>query len=322
MSLNRRAAALLLLLGGALIGARPAAALDTVRAVKASSVAWTFTVLDVGMQEGIFQKYGIDVEISSAGGDAKVQQALASNSVDFGLGSGPSMAFVAKGAPQIAVAAFASAPRNIGILVGADSPIKTVADLKGKTLAVTTTGSLTEWLAKQMAIQEGWGADGIKTAALGTFDASFAALEAHQIDAVVAAVEAGYRMEEKGSGKLLIGLDRYAPNFITHVVYARDALVKDNPDLVKRFLQGFFATIHFFKTNRDATIAIGSKVLDMSPTAMAKTYDYEISMFIDDGTFDPKAVEVLKKSWLDMGTLTSSPPDNKLFTTEFVPVKY
>jgi len=318
MKFPRSAFVLALLLAAAL----PARAADTVRAVKAASVAWTFTVLDVGMDQGIFQKYGIIVDISSAGGDAKVQQALASDSVDFGLGSGPSMAFVAKGAPEIAVAAFASAPRNISILVGADSPIKTVKDLKGKTLAVTTTGSLTEWLAQQMSIQEGFGQNGIKTAALGTFEASFAALEAHQVDGIVAATEAGYRLEEKGSGRILVGMEKYAPDFITHVIFARKELVKDKPDVVKRFLQGFFATIHFMKTNKAKTVEIGSKVLNMSPAAMGKTYDEEISMFLDDGRFEPKAVEVLKDSWIAMGMLPTKPKDDQIFTTEFVPVKY
>ncbi len=322
MNRQRRSFLFAILLGGTLAAAGPAAAADQVRAVKAASVAWTFTVLDVGMQEGIFQKYGIEVEISSAGGDAKLQQALASDSADFGLGSGPSMAFVAKGAPEIPVAAFASAPRNISILIGADSPIKTVKDLKGKTLAVTTAGSLTEWLAQQMAIQEGFGQNGVKTAALGTFEASFAALEAHQVDGIVAATEAGYRLEEKHAGRNLVGMEKYAPNFITHVVFARKALVQDKPDVVKRFLQGYFATIHFMKTNKAKTVEICSKVLNMSNAAMEKTYDYEISMFLDDGRFDPKAVEVLKNSWIAMGTLTEKPKDDQIFTTEFVPVKF
>ncbi|HUK61454.1 MAG TPA: ABC transporter substrate-binding protein [Stellaceae bacterium] len=322
MNFHRRALALALVIGACSWGTRPALALDTVRAVKAANVAWTFTVLDIGMEAGIFQKYGITVDISAAGGDAKVQQALASDSADFGLGSGPSMAFTVKGAPQIAVAAFAGAPKNISILVGADSPIKTVQDLKGKTISVTTAGSLTEWLAQQMSIQEGWGQTGVKTAALGTFDASFAALEAHQIDGIVAATEAGYRLEEKHKGRNLIGLAKYAPDFITHVIYARKALVTEKPDLVKRFLQGFFATIHFMKENKAKTDEISGKVLDASPAVSEKTYDAEISMFRDDGTFDPKALEVLKKSWIAMGMLPTVPANDQIFSSAFVPVKY
>lgn len=298
-----------------------ARAADTVRAVKASSVAWTFTVLDVGQQQGIFKKYGITVDITSAAGDAKLQQALASNSADFGLGSGPSMAFVAKGAPNIAVAAFAGAPRNISLVIGADSPIKTVKDLKGKVVAVTTAGSLTEWLTKQLAIQEGMGENGIKTAALGTFQASFAALEAHQVDGIAAATESGFRLEELHKGKILVGFEKYAPHFITHVIYARRELVKDKPDVVKRFLQGFFGTIDYMTKNRQPTLEIGEKVLNLSPKVMEHTYDYEISMFNHTGTFDPAALVVLKKSWIDMGTLKTKPDNSHLFTTEFVPVK-
>jgi NitT/TauT family transport system substrate-binding protein len=316
--MNRLVSALGIVLALAIGTARAA---DTVRVGKAASVAWTFTTVDVGKEEGIFAKYGVDLEISSLAGDAKVQQALASNSLDFGLGSGPSMAFTAKGAPNIAVAAWAGAPRNIGIIVGADSPIKSPKELKGKVIAVTTTGSLTEWLAKQMAIQEGIGAGNIKIAALGTFEASFAALEAHQVDAMVAAVESGYRLEEQHKGRILIGMEKYAPHFITHVVFARKEMVQKNPDEVRRFLKGFFATIAFMKANKDKTIEIGGRVLNLDKATMEKTYDYEISMLNDDGRFDPQAVKVLKDSWVELGTLPDRPKDDQVFTTQFVPVK-
>ena len=44
-------------------------------------------------------------------------------------------------------------------------------------------------------------------------------------------------------------------------------------------------------------------------------------MFTLDGSFDAQAVAVLKKSYVEMGTLPSEPPDSALFTTQFVPVK-
>src|SRR5450631_2114925 len=113
------------------VGAHGAVALDKVRAGKAVDVAWTFTMLDIGTEEGIFAKYGIEVEILTFLGDAKLQQAMAADSADFGLGSGPSMAFAVKGAPVIGVAAFAAEPRNIAVVVLPDG-LKTVQELKGK----------------------------------------------------------------------------------------------------------------------------------------------------------------------------------------------
>ena len=64
-------------------------AADKIRVGKAVGTAWTFTPVDVGIKQSIFAKYGIDAEIAAFTGDAKLQQGLLSNSLEFGLGSGP-----------------------------------------------------------------------------------------------------------------------------------------------------------------------------------------------------------------------------------------
>ncbi len=298
-----------------------AQAADKVHAGKAVDVAWSFIPLNVGVEQGIFAKYGLDVEIVNFTGDAKLQQGLTSDSVDFGLGSGPSMAFAAKGSPVIGVAAFAAEPRNISVVVGADSPIKGVPDLKGKLLAVTTAGSLTDWLAKRLAVQEGWGTDGVRTIALGSFESFLSALRTNQIDGMMVATEAGYLLEEKKEGRIIVGMEKYAPKFHTHVVFTRKNLLQQSPDLVNRFLKGFFASIAFMKTHKNETTEIATRVLHQSPAVMSRTWDYEISMLEDDGHFDPQAVAVLKDSFIGMGILNSKPADDQLFTTRFLPVK-
>jgi NitT/TauT family transport system substrate-binding protein len=301
--------------------ASAAQANDAVHVGKAQGTAWTFLPVDIGIEQGIFSNLGLDVDSANLGGDAKVQQALVAGSIDFGLGSGPGMALASKGGAAIAVAQFAGPPRNISAIVLADSPIKTVADLKGKMIAVSTSGSLSDWLAKQMAIQEGWGQDGIKTVPLGAVEASIAALKAHQIDAVVLSSEAGFGLEERHEGRMLISMDHYAPHFITHVVFAPKQLVAEKPLLVSRFLRGFFASIAYMRTHRAETSALAAKALHESLSVVEKDYDFEGPMFTADGTFDQQAVAVLKKSYVDMGTLPSEPPDSALFTTQFVPVK-
>jgi ABC-type nitrate/sulfonate/bicarbonate transport system substrate-binding protein len=307
--------------GALAVIASPAWAVDKVHLGKAQAAAWAFIPADVGIEEGIFAQYGLDLDIIDLAGDAKVQQALAADSIEFGLGSGPGMAFAVKGSPAIGVAAFAGEPRNISAIVLANSPIKTVADLKGKLIAVSTAGSLTDWLTKQMARQEGWGQDGVKTIALGAIDASVAALKAHQVDAIVLATEIGYQLEERQEGRIVIGMDRYAPHFITHVVFAQTRLVQNNPALVERFLKGFFASIAFMRANKDKTSAIAVSVLHQSPAVAAKSYDYGMPMLTTNGVFDPQAVEVLKQSFTEMGTLDHKPRNDELFTTQFVPVK-
>ena len=296
-------------------------AADTVRAAKSVDVAWAFIPLDVGIQQGIFAKYNLDVEGSALTGDAKLQQAMAAGSIDIGMGSGPSMAFAVKGSPVIAVAAFAAEPRNISVVVAPDSPIKAVADLKGKLLAVTTAGSLTDWLAKRIGVQEGWGPDAVRTIALGPFEAFMAALTTHQIDGMMVATEKGYQLEEMKQGRILVGMEKYAPKFHTHVIFATKDMVANKPDVVNRFLKGFFASVAFMRANKEKTSEIAESVLKMSPTVASKTYDYEISMLETDGHFDPAAIDVLKNSFVGMHILDTKPSDDQLFTTKFLPVK-
>lgn len=300
----------------------PASAADKVHVGKAQGTAWTFLPVDVGLQQGFFAKQDLDVDSADLGGDAKVQQALAAGSIDIGLGSGPGMAFSAKGGASIGVAAFAGPPRNISAIVLADSPIKTVAGLKGKMIAVSSVGSLSDWLAKQMAIQEGWGQDGIKTVPLGAVETSIAAMRAHQVDAVVLSTEAGFSLEEHGQGRMLISMDRYAPHFITHVVFAQRAEVAKNPALIARFLKAFFQSIAYMTAHRDETSALAQKMLHQDAKVVGEDADFEGPMFIMDGRFDPQAVAALKKSFVEMGTLPSAPGDDAMFTTQFVPVKY
>jgi len=47
----------------------------------------------------------------------------------------------------------------------------------------------------------------------------------------------------------------------------------------------------------------------------------QIGIFSDDLSFDPRAVEVLKQSFIEMGLLKDIPEDKAMFTTQFLPVK-
>ena len=65
------------------------------------------------------------------------------------------MAFVAKGAPMTAICETAGPPSFLSIGVPWDSPIRSLDQLKGKRIGVSTAGSLTDWLAKDLARKKG-----------------------------------------------------------------------------------------------------------------------------------------------------------------------
>ena len=61
-------------------------------------------------------------------------------------------------------------------------------------------------------------------------------------------------------------------------------------------------------------------LLNESEKVFNQIYDHEASILLDDGHFDPKAIAIIKDSFIDMGILDKKPSDDELFTTKFVPV--
>src|SRR5437660_7338328 len=107
--LRRWVAAILLLVASVALLALPASAADKLRVGKAVPEAFSFVPLDVGMRKGLFASNGLEIESIAFAGDARMQQAMASDSIDVALGSGPAMAFIVKGSPIKGVAAMAGA---------------------------------------------------------------------------------------------------------------------------------------------------------------------------------------------------------------------
>jgi NitT/TauT family transport system substrate-binding protein len=299
----------------------PAMAAESLRVAKVVPFAWTFTPLDIGIQTGIFAKHGLDIEASASAGDAKLQQLLTAGSVDIGIGSGPGMAFSVKGVPAKAVAAMYGPPRNIAVMVGYDSDIKTVDDLKGRKLGATTVGSLTAWVGERINAKKGWGTNGITVVAIGGMPPARAAIKTHQIDGYIGALEVGYSLEDAKEWRIITTAAPFVDHFITHVIFARNELVEKRPEAVRAFLAAWFETIAFMKANKDKSVEISAKVIDVSPAVAARTYDEQMPYFSTDGTFDPEAVATLKTSFIEMGLLKEVPDDSALFTTRFVPVK-
>src|SRR3954466_1087763 len=140
-----------------IIACAPAQALDKIRIGKAVPNSFAFSTAEIGTDAKIWQQENIDLAVSAFRGDAQMQQALTAGAVDVALGSGPGMGFRAKGVPAIGVAAMYGPPANLALTVLARSQIRTVGDLKGKKIGVTTLGSLTDWLTRELARQQGFG---------------------------------------------------------------------------------------------------------------------------------------------------------------------
>ena len=314
--LQKFAAALLV---ASVLAAGTARAETVVRVGQPQAGTFQFVPLQVGIEAGIFKAHGIDVQVTDFGGGPRVQQALAADSIDIAIGSGPELALEVKGAPEIAVAAMADAPYSVLLAVLKDSPVKTAADLKGKTVSVSSKGSLTYWLAQELSRQLGWGTNGFTIAPLGTTAAQMAALKTHEIDGMIVEANAGYRMEEDGSGRVLLQFGDRIKTFHIYILYARRAFAETNPDAVRAFLAGWFDTIGYMRAHRAETIDIVRRSANVSPSIATRDYDELMGLFNSTGRFDPKALAVLARSFVEMGTLPKEPDMQALVTEKFLP---
>jgi ABC-type nitrate/sulfonate/bicarbonate transport system substrate-binding protein len=300
----------------------PAAAVaqDKLHFGKSLATLFHYTPIDVGLEKGIFKQHGLEVETTSFAGDAKLQQALAAGAVDIGVGGGPALAFVAKGSPDLGVAQEAGPPLGATVTVLADSPIKTIADLKGKVVSISTVGSQPEWMTRELSRQQGWGPDGIGLVALGEISAQLAALKTRQTDAFTADITTAYRLEDTGDGRILVKFGDVIPNYVNTVIYASRDLVAKHPEELRRFLAAWFDSVAFMKQNKAETVRIVAGVLKIPEPIVGRVYDETARMMTDDGRFDRKGLAVLSRSFVEMNMLPAEPDLSKLYTEEFLPV--
>ena len=292
---------------------------DTLRVGKAQAQPFTFAPLDIGIEEGIFKKHNLTIEATAFPGSANLQRGIAADAIDIAVGSGPELAFIAKGNPGLGVAAMANEPALLCLITQANGPVKTIADLKDKLISVSTVGSLTAWLVKELSRQQGWGPDGIKLVELGATPPQVAAMRTNQTSGMVTDIAGGYELEQQGIAHIIVRFGDIVKDFHIHVIYASNKIIAAHPDQVRAFLAGWFETIAFMQGNKPEAVRIGARVGGVSEEIESKVYDEVMPTFSRDGKFNPKALAVLARSFVELGTLPSEPDMSKLYTEQFLP---
>jgi NitT/TauT family transport system substrate-binding protein len=297
----------------------PGASAETLRIGKAGRDAFSFAPADIGAETGIFKKHGIDVEISSFGGDARVQQAMTADGIDIGLGSGPGLAFLVKGSPAKGIAAMADPPLTFALVVRNDGDIKSLDDLKGRKVGVSTVGSVTGWLVGETARQKGWGYDGMAMTPVGDDASRVAAVKTKALDGAVVNLAVAFNYTQRGDGRVLMLFGDMVRDFHVHVIFATDKAIATRGAALRGFLAGWFETIAFMRKDKARTLEIAKDVMHTDAPTAERIYDAMMPMFNDDGRFKPKALAVLSRSFVDMKTLAEEPDMRKLIDESFLP---
>ena len=88
---------------------------------------------------------------------------------------------------------------------------------------------------------------------------------------------------------------------------------------MRAFVAGWLETIEWMQKNRDKAIEIVRRKTEVSQALATRDYDELRGMFNPTGKFNPEALKVLSRSFVEMGTLPSEPDVTKLITEKFLP---
>ncbi|WP_257168846.1 ABC transporter substrate-binding protein [Bradyrhizobium sp. SRS-191] len=152
-----------------------------------------------------------------------------------------------------------------------DSPIKTIADLKGKTVGISVIGGGTQGpfnlLLKQAGLDP---AKDIKLVEVG-FAVAEDALRQGRVDAVNMNQPFAARAEAKGGTRKLFQLSEAMPNIVHILEACRADFVDKNPDLVKAYVRDITTGMKKALANRDETLKVVSEVMKV-PVPVIETY--------------------------------------------------
>ena len=243
---------------------------DRVRMSFAGQAAHFATVW-VAKDGGIFDKYGIDAEVTYLP-SRQASTALVAGDVDYGFFSGRTVVELrAQGTDAVAVAGpilkvFQS------VIVQPD--VRAPADLRGKRMAVTGFGSIVDFAGRYLLKQ--WGLrpdDDVTMVQLQTTTNIVAALESRAVDAGVLSPPTSFQAASLGYREL--GNMQSQPfEYPASVVVVRADTLRDKPDQVKRVVWAVVEAIARIKEDRAFTEpVIGRYTAVDDPESLRLTYD-------------------------------------------------
>ncbi len=228
------------------------------------AIAATNAVLWLAEDARLFEKYGLDMKVVHARGAVPVQ-ALVSGSVEFGAFSGSSaVAAVLAGSDLL----FVAAKGNYAVMsfwVRRDSPTKSLAELKGKTIGVTRAGSATHTIARLALKRAGLTDRDVKYVHHAGLPESFASLDRGLVDASMGSPpRPGFRE--------LVDLSSLKIPFLQGAIEVQRSFLQNRRDIVIAMLKAYLETIKLAKEKPELVIAAISKRMRVPADVIRPVY--------------------------------------------------
>lgn len=242
--------------------------------ISISSVDVSFLTAGVADKRGFFREQGLDAEVIRMAAPISIT-ALANGDTDYTMIFGSVVRGAMRGMPIKVAASFLDG--SVHTLI-ARPEFKSVKDLKGKTLGVSTVGATSDVAARMMIRHFGVDPDKeIKIVALGSDRARFAALREGIVDVAVISPPADAEGKKIGMNVLARAYELF--NFPFVGLGAHVKKLKEKPDEVKKVLKALIRANRFIRENREGTIQTLAEWSRTSRESAAASYDGTYKVF-------------------------------------------
>jgi NitT/TauT family transport system substrate-binding protein len=204
--------------------------------------------------------------------------ALTSGEIDYHTVVSPALVAALRGIPVRVVACFTP---GLTTAIIARPELKTIQDLKGKTIGLNSLGGGLESTVRMMLKHYGLDPDkDVKFLATGTVDTRFAALKQGLTVATAGSAPVDYLGKKMGYIVLARAYDLFSyPN--TGLV-ASVKKIKDSPDQLKRVIRAGIKANRYIRANRDGTVQFLMDWLNLNREIAAATYDGVVNVYNED----------------------------------------
>lgn len=248
-------------------------------APSSSVVVW------VAKEARLFEKNGLDATVIFISGSIRGIQAILAGDIPIGEGGGPGLTSARlAGGDVVAVAG------NVNVLpyyLVSHPSIKRPEDLKGKLGANHIAGTTAEF-ALRVGLKK-MGLDPVKDVNLRVIGGSIDRMVALQKGIVQFTVvtEAGKAMAEKLGYPMLIDMAALQIPFPQNGIYTSTKLVRERPDLVRKYLRAYVEAIHYYKKHKEETLKIMEKYSRLSDRkVLEESWDWHVR-FIPEAPYPP-----------------------------------
>jgi NitT/TauT family transport system substrate-binding protein len=318
--ITRRAAGILT--GGTVLAAMSpgrARAADQIRIGLPTKTYWPTIIAETALRQKLFEKEGITAELTVYRGGAEAFEALAAGAADLVLDP-PSLVAtgLSKGINSRVVATGALRYLGWHLMVRTDSPVKSVADLAGKNVGITSAGSgsdlLALWTQQAHKIQ-------FTRVPLGG-GGLVPNLRSRNVDAIVLYSPLSFQQMNEKQARSLIDYADAVPPHLNGGWIASSAAIARNRAMVQKGLNALYGGLALLRADRPRALALIAEIDDITPEIAAFEYENTIMKLSTDATMDLAAVRY-GLELAALGGMTGMAPAEQVIDTSFpvVPTK-